>query len=71
MKNFRRYQVFILTLLMLSFSTTMVFAADTAEANASKFGIWTILPPLVAILFLIPAYIFWNIGVAHYKSTGS
>ena len=29
------------------------------------------LSPLCAIVFLIPAYIFWKIGVKHYKSTGS
>lgn len=27
--------------------------------------------PLIAVLFLIPAVIFWKIGVRHYKSSGS
>lgn len=27
--------------------------------------------PLAAILFLIPSYILWRIGVRHYKSSGS
>ena len=27
--------------------------------------------PLIAILFLIPSYIFGRFGVSHYKSTGS
>ena len=27
--------------------------------------------PLPAALFLIPAYLFWRVGVRHYKSTGS
>jgi ABC-2 type transport system permease protein len=27
--------------------------------------------PLVAILFLIPCYILWRIGLRHYRSTGS
>lgn len=27
--------------------------------------------PLTGLLFLIPCYIFWKIGVRHYKSTGS
>ncbi|MBU5317659.1 ABC-2 family transporter protein [Clostridium bornimense] len=39
--------------------------------RVSEKNILYMLSPLVAVLFLIPAYIFWNIGVAHYKSTGS
>ena len=27
--------------------------------------------PLIAALFLLPAYLFWRIGVRHYKSCGS
>lgn len=27
--------------------------------------------PLIAVLFLIPAYLLWRIGIRHYKSTGS
>lgn len=30
-----------------------------------------ILAPLASFLFLIPCYIFWRIGVRHYRSTGS
>lgn len=29
------------------------------------------LSPICAILFIIPSYIFWKIGVSHYKSIGS
>jgi len=29
------------------------------------------ISPLCAILFLVPSYILWRIGVRHYKSTGS
>ena len=66
MKNFRMYKVLILTFLMLSFSTTMVFAADTPEVNASKFGFWTILPPLVAILL---AFITKNVVISLFLGT--
>lgn len=31
----------------------------------------SIFLPLLAALFLIPAYLFWRVGVRHYKSTGS
>lgn len=43
----------LLTVLLIVFSfSTMVLAADTsaAEINAGKFGIWTLIPPIVAIL---------------------
>ena len=66
MKNFRRYQVFILTFLMLSMSATIAFAADTAEVNAGKFGAWTILPPIVAILL---AFITKNVVISLFLGT--
>jgi ABC-2 type transport system permease protein len=34
-------------------------------------NVWYMLAPLAGILFLIPCFIFWRIGVRHYKSTGS
>ena len=49
MKNSRSYRVFLLTLIMLIMASTAVFAADVAEVNAEKFGLWTILPPIIAI----------------------
>lgn len=33
--------------------------------------VWYIFLPLAASLFLIPCYLFWRIGVRHYKSSGS
>ena len=27
--------------------------------------------PLLALLFLIPCYLLWKVGVRHYRSTGS
>lgn len=33
--------------------------------------VFYMLLPLVGILFLIPCYLFWRIGIRHYKSTGS
>ncbi|BCN30658.1 ABC transporter permease [Anaeromicropila herbilytica] len=32
---------------------------------------WYMFLPLLASLFLVPCYIFWKVGVRHYKSTGS
>lgn len=47
-----RKRIFLLTFLMVILSTTFVFAtgADAAEVNADKFGVLTLLPPLVAIV---------------------
>lgn len=39
--------------------------------KAGKYEGLYMLSPLIAVLFIIPAYILWRIGVAHYKSTGS
>jgi len=33
--------------------------------------VWNRLAPIPALLFLIPAYILWRIGLRKYKSTGS
>lgn len=59
----RRNLVFLLTLMMCIMSSTIVFAADadTVAANASTFGIWTIIPPLVAIIL---AFITKNVVIS-------
>lgn len=62
MKNFRKYYVFLLTLILVSMTSTMAFAADEAAvANSAKFGMWTILPPLVAIAL---AFITKNVVIS-------
>lgn len=32
---------------------------------------WYMFLPLLAVLFIIPCYLFWKMGIKHYKSTGS
>ena len=32
---------------------------------------WYMFLPLLAVLFIIPCYLFWKVGIKHYKSTGS
>ena len=61
MKNSRSYRVFLLTLIMLIMASTAVFAADVAEVNAEKFGLWTILPPIIAIAL---AFITKNVVIS-------
>ncbi|NME82313.1 Na+/H+ antiporter NhaC family protein [Clostridium sp. SM-530-WT-3G] len=68
MKNFRKYYVFLLTLVVMTMTSTVVFAADegVAAANSAKFGIWTILPPLVAIAL---AFITKNVVISLFLGT--
>ena len=66
MKNFRKYYVFLLTLIVVTMTSTAVFAADDAAVNSAKFGIWTILPPLVAIAL---AFITKNVVISLFLGT--
>ena len=66
MKNSRSYRVFLLTLIMLIMASTAVFAADVAEVNAEKFGLWTILPPIIAIAL---AFITKNVVISLFIGT--
>lgn len=34
-------------------------------------GVFYMLAPLLGLLFLIPGYVFWRVGLRKYKSTGS
>jgi len=34
-------------------------------------GVLNMFSPVIAVFFLVPCYIFWKIGISHYKSTGS
>lgn len=48
----RSYLIFITCLTFILLLPTVVFAVDpeVAAANAQKFGLWTLIPPLVAII---------------------
>ena len=64
----RRNIVFLLTLFMAIMSSTVAFAADSdvVNANAGHFGIWTIIPPLVAIVL---AFITKNVVISLFLGT--
>ena len=34
-------------------------------------SLWNMVMPLFAVIFLIPCYALWRVGVRHYKSSGS
>ena len=58
----RSYKVLLLTMIVFIFSTSLVFAAEVDPAvNADKFGLWTLLPPLVAIIL---AFITKNVVIS-------
>lgn len=64
MKKFNRYHVFLLTFMMFFMTSTAAFAADAADKsaiNSMKFGWFTILPPLVAIVL---AFITKNVVIS-------
>lgn len=48
----KRTLILTLTVVMLMLFATTAFAVDSevAKANADKFGLWTLLPPLIAII---------------------
>ena len=52
MKKINRYYVFLLTFMMFFMTSTVAFAeeVDPSVMNSGKFGWFTILPPLVAIV---------------------
>ena len=67
MKNSKKYYVFLLTLILLIMPSITVFAVeDVSVYNADKFGILTILPPLVAILL---AFITKNVVISLFLGT--
>ena len=61
--NKRRNLLFLFTLMMCLMSSTVVFAADADAVanNAANFGIFTIIPPLVAIVL---AFITKNVVIS-------
>ncbi|AOR22287.1 Na+/H+ antiporter NhaC family protein [Clostridium taeniosporum] len=52
MKKINKYHVFLLTFMMFFMTSTVAFAeeVDPSVINSTKFGWFTILPPLVAII---------------------
>ena len=59
----RNYLVFLFTFILMMSMTTVAFASeiDPGTVNAERFGIWTIIPPLVAIVL---AFITKNVVVS-------
>ena len=57
------FKVFLLTMMVFIISTTVAFASELepAAVNAEKFGLWTLIPPMVAIIL---AFITKNVIVS-------
>lgn len=64
----RRYLIFLLTFILVMGLSTVAFAAEVDQGviNAEKFGIWTIIPPLVAIIL---AFITKNVIISLFIGT--
>jgi Na+/H+ antiporter NhaC len=63
-KMMRKRRVFIVTFMLMIFvlaTTALGAELDPAKVNADKFGIWTLLPPLVAIIL---AFITKNVVIS-------
>ena len=68
MKNKRKFRFLIMTIFMVIFSTSVVFAAevDTATANANHYGFLTLIPPIVAIVL---AFLTKNVIISLFVGT--
>ena len=64
----RRYLIFLFTFILVMGLSTVVFAAEVDQGviNAEKFGVWTIIPPLVAIVL---AFITKNVIISLFIGT--
>ncbi len=67
MRNKTRFKVFLTVFAMTMLCSTLVFAAeDAAAVNSVKFGMWTVLPPLVSIVL---AFLTKNVVVSLFIGT--
>lgn len=67
MRNKTRFKVFLTVFAMTMLCSTLVFAAEDAAAiNSAKFGMWTVLPPLVSIVL---AFLTKNVVVSLFIGT--
>jgi ABC-2 type transport system permease protein len=63
-KWFRRFFTYVIPLASFNYLPLM-YILDKSKS------IYCFLSPIYGILFIIPCFLVWNIGVKHYKSTGS
>lgn len=67
MRNKTRFKVFLTVFAMTMLCSTLVFAAeDAAAVNSAKFGMWTVMPPLVSIVL---AFLTKNVVVSLFIGT--
>lgn len=62
----RKFFTFVIPLGTVNYLPLM-FILDKVEGNSLLY----MITPLLGMFFIIPATLIWNIGVKHYKSTGS
>lgn len=63
---FRRFFTFVIPLACITYYPLL---AILDRSGASWVVAW--LSPIAGVLFLVTSLLFWNVGVRHYRSTGS
>ncbi|MCL2121170.1 MAG: ABC-2 family transporter protein [Clostridiales bacterium] len=63
-KNILRFLTFVIPLALFQYYP-LLYLLDREQS------VWYMLLPLVALLFLLPCYAFFRLGLRRYKSTGS
>ena len=61
MKN-KKFLIVLITFIVLMLSSTMVYAAESTEviSNAERFKWFTLIPPLVAIIYRNTYWMFYD-----------
>ena len=63
-KAILKFWTFVIPMAMIQYYPLLFLLGRTDS-------LWNALSPLVTLIFLIPAYLFWRFGLRHYRSTGS
>jgi ABC-2 type transport system permease protein len=66
---FRRFFTFVIPLACINYLPSRVLLPDAPVESGPIWAAW--LAPFVGVAFLLIAFRIWNIGVRHYRSTGS
>ena len=66
MKKSKQHYIFLITLILMMVTSTIAFGAEVAETNAKTFGLWTLLPPIIAIIL---AFVTKNVVISLFIGT--
>ncbi len=63
-KDMLRFYTYVVPMACVQYYPLLYLLGRTGSA-------WNLLFPLAPAVFFLPCYLFWRVGVRHYKSTGS